>query len=115
MRACSSRSGEDLGEHIGKDAAGAIVVLLHRCVDSHDDRNIEGAAIGLAHAKGRLLLRLEVVVDAHEVEGRIGDTEFTTSLIPRDGLYLVPIKNMVRLPEKLAVGDEVEISLKFKA
>lgn len=49
------------------------------------------------------------------VEGRIGETEFTTSLIPRDGLYLVPIKNMVRLPEKLAVGNEIEISLKFKA
>ena len=49
------------------------------------------------------------------VEGRIGSTEFTTSLIPRDGVYLVPIKNMVRLPEKLAVGDEIEISLKFKA
>jgi hypothetical protein len=49
------------------------------------------------------------------VEGRIGSTEFTTSLIPRDGLYLVPIKNMVRLPEKLAVGDEIEISLTFKA
>jgi hypothetical protein len=27
----------------------------------------------------------------------------------------VPIKNMVRLPEKLSVGDEIEISLKFKA
>ena len=49
------------------------------------------------------------------VEGRIGETEFTTSLIPRDGLYLVPIKNMVRLPEKLSVGDEIEISLKFNA
>lgn len=49
------------------------------------------------------------------VEGRIGDTEFTTSLIPRQGVYLVPIKNMVRLPEKLSVGDEIEISLKFNA
>ena len=49
------------------------------------------------------------------VEGRIGVTEFTTSLIPRNGVYLVPIKNMVRLPEKLSVGDEIEISLTFKA
>ena len=49
------------------------------------------------------------------VEGRIGSTEFTTSLIPRHGVYLVPIKNMVRLPEKLSVGDEIEISLKFNA
>jgi hypothetical protein len=49
------------------------------------------------------------------VEGRIGKTEFTTSLIPRQGAYLVPIKNMVRLPEKLSVGDEVAIELRFKA
>ena len=47
------------------------------------------------------------------VEGRIGKTEFTTSLIPRDGVYLVPIKNIVRLPEKLALGDQIEISLRF--
>ena len=49
------------------------------------------------------------------VEGRIGGTDSTTSLIPRNGLYVVPLKNMVRLPEKLSVGDEIEISLKFKA
>jgi hypothetical protein len=48
------------------------------------------------------------------VEGRIGKTEFTTSLIPRDGVYLVPIKNIVRLPEKLALGDQIEISLRFR-
>ena len=49
------------------------------------------------------------------VEGRIGKTEFTTSLIPRQGAYLVPIKNMVRMPENLSVGDEVAIELRFKA
>ena len=41
----------------------------------------------------------------------IGRTEFTTSLFPRDGVYLVPVKNAVRLPEKLELGDEVTVSL----
>lgn len=43
----------------------------------------------------------------------IGRTEFTTSLFPRDGVYLVPVKNAVRLPEKLQLGDLVEVSLEI--
>ena len=41
----------------------------------------------------------------------IGATTATTSLFPKDGAYLLPIKNTVRLPEKLAVGDIVEVTL----
>lgn len=41
----------------------------------------------------------------------IGKTEYTTSLFPKDGSYLVPIKNAVRLPEKLELGQTVEISM----
>ena len=41
----------------------------------------------------------------------IGRTEFTTSLFPRDGVYLVPVKNAVRLPEKLGLGDSVTVRL----
>ena len=43
----------------------------------------------------------------------IGRAEFTTSLFPRDGVYLVPVKNAVRLPEKLQLGDLVEVSLEI--
>jgi len=43
----------------------------------------------------------------------IGRTEFTTSLFPRDGVYLVPVKNAVRLPEKLALGDTVTMTLEI--
>ena len=39
----------------------------------------------------------------------IGDTSATTSLFPKDGGYLVPIKNALRLPEKIALGDAVDI------
>jgi Domain of unknown function (DUF1905) len=45
------------------------------------------------------------------VIGEIGETEFTTSLIPKDGIYLLPIKNAVRLGEALVVNQEVHIKL----
>jgi len=41
----------------------------------------------------------------------IGATTVTTSLFPKDGGYLVPVKNSVRLPEKLSVGDIVDVTL----
>jgi hypothetical protein len=41
----------------------------------------------------------------------IGSSTVTTSLFPKDGGYLVPIKNSVRFPEKLSVGDIVEVTL----
>ena len=47
------------------------------------------------------------------VKGVIGTTDFTTSLIPKDGVYLVPIKNAVRLPEKLSLGDEVTLEIRL--
>ena len=42
---------------------------------------------------------------------RIGRTEFTTSLFPKDGGYLVPIKDKVRKAEDLTVGDVVHLEL----
>ena len=43
------------------------------------------------------------------VTGEIGDTEFTTSLIPKGGIYLLPVKNVVRLGEGLEVDQEVVV------
>ena len=45
------------------------------------------------------------------VRVRIGKTEFQTSLIPKDGLYLVPLKASVRSAEKLEKEDDVTIRL----
>ena len=45
------------------------------------------------------------------VKVSIGRTHFTTSLFPKDGIYLVPIKNAVRLPEKLALGQTIDVTL----
>jgi hypothetical protein len=45
------------------------------------------------------------------VQVRIGRTEFTTSLFPKDGLYLVPIKANVRKAENLDKDDKVTVRL----
>ena len=48
------------------------------------------------------------------VHVRIGKTEFTTSLFPKDGRYLVPIKVSVRKAEKLEEGDKVSLRLEIR-
>ena len=48
------------------------------------------------------------------VHVRIGKTAYTTSLFPKDGLYLVPIKASVRKAENLAEGDNVTLRLEVK-
>jgi predicted nucleic acid-binding protein len=43
---------------------------------------------------------------------RIGNTEVTTSLIPKDGVYLVPLKIAIRRPEGIDDGDHVRVRLR---
>src|SRR5882757_3161308 len=45
----------------------------------------------------------------------IGRSEWKTSLWPRDGGYLVPLKDAVRKPEGLDAGDAVDVRLRFEA
>jgi hypothetical protein len=45
------------------------------------------------------------------VRARIGETEWKTSLFPKDGRYLVPIRMSVQKAEDLDVGDTVAIQL----
>ena len=47
------------------------------------------------------------------VHVRIGKTEFTTSLFPKDGRYLVPIKASVRKAENIEKGDKVTVRLEI--
>jgi hypothetical protein len=42
---------------------------------------------------------------------RIGETGFTTSLFPKDGGYVVPVKARVRQAEGLELGDLVAVRL----
>ena len=45
------------------------------------------------------------------VRARIGRPEFETSLFPKDGRYLLPLKVVVRKAENLAEGDEVTVRM----
>lgn len=45
------------------------------------------------------------------LDGRIGDTGWKTSLFPKDGVYIVPVKTWVRKAEGLEVGDIVTVRL----
>jgi hypothetical protein len=45
------------------------------------------------------------------VTARIGATEWKTSLFPKEGRYLVPLKDAVRKAEGLAEDDEVSVVL----
>jgi hypothetical protein len=38
-------------------------------------------------------------------------TPFTTSLIPRDGGYLLPLKDAVRKPRRISAGDQVDVEV----
>ena len=42
---------------------------------------------------------------------RIGGTRWTTSLFPKDGGYLVPVKDLDRKAEFLDLGDTVTVRL----
>jgi hypothetical protein len=44
-------------------------------------------------------------------KGRIGNTDFKTSLFPREGDYLVPVKTAVRRAEGIDLGDSVTMRL----
>jgi hypothetical protein len=45
------------------------------------------------------------------VQVQIGKTTYKTSLFPKDGRYLVPIKVAVRKAENIDEGDEVAVTL----
>ncbi|MFE9654613.1 DUF1905 domain-containing protein [Micromonospora sp. NPDC006431] len=45
------------------------------------------------------------------VAARIGSTSWRTSLFPKDGRYIVPVKASVRKAEELEVGEEVTVRL----
>lgn len=49
------------------------------------------------------------------VEVQIGASVWTTSLFPKDGRYIVPIKASVRKAERLAEGDSVTVRLDIRS
>ena len=49
------------------------------------------------------------------VTARVGSTEWTTSLWPKDGGYIVPLKDAVRRAEDIEDGDVIGIGLDVRA
>ena len=45
------------------------------------------------------------------VTAQVGGTEWTTSLFPKDGGYVLPVKDLVRKGEGLEVGNVVTVAL----
>jgi hypothetical protein len=48
------------------------------------------------------------------VEAAIGCVTFHTSLFPKDGTYLVPIKDAVRRKTNLTAGDTISVELTIR-
>ncbi len=45
------------------------------------------------------------------VVGKVGATRFTTSLWPKNGTYVIPMKDAVRRAEHIELGDRVTVEL----
>ncbi|MEU6357138.1 DUF1905 domain-containing protein [Streptomyces sp. NPDC047072] len=48
------------------------------------------------------------------VEATVGEVTFTTSLFPKDGGYLLPLKVAVRRPADLGAGDDVSVEMTIR-
>ena len=48
------------------------------------------------------------------VTARIGETEWKTSLFPKEGRYVVPLKDAIRNAEDLNEGDRVTIQIEIR-
>ena len=48
------------------------------------------------------------------VAARIGATDFTTSLFPRGGTYMLPVKVAVQRVEQIGPGDRVSVEMRIE-
>jgi hypothetical protein len=69
-------------------------------VPERECAQIEGAAPSVTYGWGMIPVRAQ-----------LGDTEWTTSLWPKDGAYIVPLKTAVRRAEAVELGDDVTVRL----
>jgi len=73
-------------------------------VPEEESGALRGSASGAGYGWGMVPIRAQ-----------IGSTEWKTSLWPKDGGYLLPLKDAVRKPEGLDAGDAVDVRLRFEA
>lgn len=48
------------------------------------------------------------------VAALIGGTTFSTSLFPKDGRYLLPLRDAVRMPLGIALDDHVSVEMRLR-
>jgi len=54
-----------------------------------------------------------IPVTASALDPDDNEVTWTTSLIPRNGVYLLPVKNVARLPLGLEVGHSIQLNLEL--
>jgi hypothetical protein len=69
-------------------------------VPDEESQHLKAVAAGVTYGWGMIPVR-----------ARIGATEWETSLFPKNGRYVVPLKDAVRLAEGLDEGDTVTVRL----
>lgn len=69
-------------------------------VPEDESLNLEAVSSGLTYGWGMI-----------PVTAQIGQTTWQTSLFPKDGRYVVPVKAAVRSAERLELGDVVLVRL----
>lgn len=69
-------------------------------VPEDESLNLEAVSSGLTYGWGMI-----------PVTAQIGQTTWQTSLFPKDGRYVVPVKAAVRGAERLELGDVVLVRL----
>ncbi len=77
--------------------------FLFVAVPEEPSRNLKAISASVTYGWG--------VIPVHV---QIGETEWKTSLFPKEGRYLVPIRMSVQKSEDLKVGDRVVIQLEVK-
>lgn len=75
---------------------------LFVAIPEEPSRNIQAISAIVTYGWGVIPVRV-----------RIGETEWRTSLFPKDGRYLVPIRMSVQKAESLEVGDSVSLRVEI--
>lgn len=75
----AEESPQNLREDVGEDSASAVVVFFDRCIDANHDGQVEIGRLTRrvsptgVDAEGGLLHWLEVVGNAEDIEGGVGE------------------------------------------
>ena len=69
-------------------------------MDEDDNEDLHEVASEVTYGWGVIPVRV-----------RVGRSEWDTSLFPRDGVYMVPMREKIRRAETLTVGDEIHVQM----